>query len=150
MEDGVSTAKKDHYIKVIIEESDKMGFIINDMLDLFRLVSGISRLRKTSFMLSELTEKVTDRLIHFLKDKHLQVMVIPANELPVYADAGWIEQVILNFLTNAIRDAEGGSTITVNVQSYEKTSVLSIHNKGESIPEDQLELDWGFPLRSEY
>ncbi len=149
LEDGVSADKQDHYIKVIIEESDKMGFFVNDMLDLFRLESGTTKLRKTSFMLSELTEKVADRLIHFLKDKQLQVMVIPANELPVYADAGWIEQVILNFLTNAIRHADVGSTITVNVQSYEKSSVLSIHNKGESIPEDQLEQIWERFYRAE-
>lgn len=142
LEDGVSAAKQDYYIKVIIEESEKMGFLVNDMLDLFRLESGTTKLRKTSFMLTELTEKVADRLIHFLQEKQLQVMIIPANELPVYADAGWIEQVILNFLTNAIRHAEDGSTITVNVQSDEKSTVFSIHNKGESIPEDQLGQIW--------
>lgn len=81
LEDGVSAAKQDYYIKVIIEESEKMGFLVNDMLDLFRLESGTTKLRKTSFMLTELTEKVADRLIHFLQEKQLQVMIIPANEL---------------------------------------------------------------------
>ncbi|MNV93276.1 Alkaline phosphatase synthesis sensor protein PhoR [compost metagenome] len=64
LEDGVSAGKQDHYIKVIIEEADKMEFLVKNMLDLARLESGTIKLRKTSFMLSELTEKVTDKLVH--------------------------------------------------------------------------------------
>jgi signal transduction histidine kinase len=149
LEDGVSAGKQDHYIKVIIEEADKMEFLVKDMLDLARLESGTIKLRKTSFMLSELTEKVTDKLVHLLSAKRLNVVIIPANELPVYADATWIEQVVFNFLTNAIRHAEEGSTLTVNIESREKTTLFSISNRGESIPEDQLEQIWERFYRAE-
>lgn len=142
LEDGVSAGKQDHYIKVIIEEADKMEFLVKDMLDLARLESGTIKLRRTSFMLSELTEKVTDKLIHSLQAKQLDVVVIPANELPVYADETWIEQVISNLLTNAIRHAEEGSTITVTLESQDKETLFSIHNTGEPIPEDQLKHIW--------
>lgn len=81
LEDGVSAYKQDHYIKVIIEEADKMEFLVKNMLDLARLESGTIKLRKSSFMLSELTEKVTDKLVHLLSEKHLEVIIIPANEL---------------------------------------------------------------------
>jgi signal transduction histidine kinase len=119
------------------------------MLDLARLESGTIKLRKTSFMLSELTEKVTDKLVHLLNAKRLNVVIIPANELPLYADASWIEQVVFNFLTNAIRHAEEGSTVTVNIESREKTTLFSISNRGESIPEDQLEQIWERFYRAE-
>ncbi|AIQ58598.1 sensor histidine kinase [Paenibacillus borealis] len=149
LEDGVSAGKQDHYIKVIIEEADKMEFLVKDMLDLARLESGTIKLRKSSFMLSEMTERVTDKLIHSLGDKQLNVVIIPANELPLYADASWIEQVISNLLTNAIRHAEHGSTITVAVESQEKSLSFAIHNKGENIPEDQLEQIWERFYRAE-
>lgn len=142
LEDGVSAGKQDHYIKVIIEEADKMEFLVKDMLDLARLESGTIKLRRTSFMLSELTEKVTDKLIHSLQAKQLDVVVIPAHELPVYADETWMEQVISNLLTNAIRHAVEGSTITVTLESQAKDLLFSIHNKGEQIPEDQLKHIW--------
>ncbi|KHL97612.1 histidine kinase [Paenibacillus sp. IHB B 3415] len=149
LEDGVSAGKQDHYIKVIIEEADKMEFLVKDMLDLAKLESGTIKLRKSSFMLSEMTEKVTDKLIHSLGDKQLNVVIIPANERPLYADASWIEQVISNLLTNAIRHAEHGSTITVAVESQEKSLSFNIHNKGENIPEDQLEQIWERFYRAE-
>jgi len=149
LEDGVSAGKQDHYIKVIIEEADKMEFLVKNMLDLARLESGTIKLRKTSFILSELTEKVTDKLVHLLSEKHLEVIIIPANELPVYADVNWIEQVVLNFMTNAIRHAEERSSITVNIESHAQTIVFTIQNIGESIPEDQLEQIWERFYRSE-
>ncbi|NQX44249.1 GHKL domain-containing protein [Paenibacillus tritici] len=142
LEDGVSAGKQDHYIKVIIEEADKMEFLVKDMLDLARLESGTIKLRRTSFMLSEMTEKVTDKLVHSLQNKQLDVVIIPANELPVYADATWIEQVLSNLLTNAIRHAEEGTTITVTLESQAKNLLFTIHNKGERIPEDQLVHIW--------
>lgn len=138
----MSAGKQDHYIKVIIEEADKMEFLVKDMLDLARLESGTIKLRKSSFMLSEMTEKVTDKLVHSLQNKQLDVVIIPANELPVYADATWIEQVLSNLLTNAIRHAEEGSTITVTLESSPKKLLFTIHNKGERIPEDQLAHIW--------
>lgn len=149
LEDGVSAGKQDHYIKVIIEEADKMEFLVKDMLDLAKLESGTIKLRKSSFMLSEMTENVTDKLIHSLGDKQLNVVIIPANERPLYADASWIEQVISNLLTNAIRHAEHGSTITVAVEGQEKSLSFNIHNKGENIPEDQLEQIWERFYRAE-
>lgn len=149
LEDGVSAGKQDHYIKVIIEEADKMEFLVKDMLDLARLESGTIKLRKSSFMLSELTEKVADKLVHPLEDKRLQVVIIPANESPVYADSSWIEQVVLNFMTNAIRHADEGSTITVNIETQGQTNRFSIQNQGEPIPEDQLEQIWERFYRAE-
>lgn len=85
-------------------------------------------------MLSEMTEKVTGKLVHSLQSKQLDVVIIPANELPVYADATWIEQVLSNLLTNAIRHAEESSTITVTLESQPKKLLFTIHNKGRESP----------------
>ncbi|WNS45332.1 HAMP domain-containing sensor histidine kinase [Paenibacillus sp. MMS20-IR301] len=149
LEDGVNMGKQDHYIKVIIEEADKMELLVKDMLDLAKLESGTVKLRRSSFMLSELTEKVSDKLIHLLQAKELKVVIIPANERPLYADAARMEQVISNFLTNAIRHAEDSSTITINIESRNTALMFSIHNLGEPIPEDQQEQIWERFYRAE-
>ncbi|WP_227871755.1 sensor histidine kinase [Paenibacillus bovis] len=130
LQDGVNINKQDHYISVIIEEADKMEMLIKDMLDLARLESGTIRLHKTSFMLSELTEKVADRLVHLLQARQLEIMIIPVNELPVIADPDWIEQVIRNFIVNAIRHADEGSTIVIEMVSDPQSTRFSVENKG--------------------
>lgn len=149
LQDGVSAGKQDHYVKVIVEEADKMERLVQDMLDLAKLESGTLRLRKTTFILSELVEEVVDKLFHLLKEKRLEAVIIPANEMPIYADAGWLEQVIFNLVINAIRHAEEGSSITIRVEGSGDMSTFYIENKGETIPEDQLEQIWDRFYRAE-
>ncbi|WP_025716376.1 sensor histidine kinase [Paenibacillus sp. 1-18] len=149
LQDGVSAGKQDHYIKVIVEEADKMERLVKDMLDLAKLESGTLKLRKTTFILSELVEEVVDKLFHLLKEKRLEAVIIPANELPIHADAGWLEMVMINFVINAIRHAEEGSSITIRIEGSGEISTFSIENKGETIPEDQLDQIWERFYRAE-
>ncbi|URJ37149.1 HAMP domain-containing sensor histidine kinase [Paenibacillus polymyxa] len=149
LQDGVSAGKQDHYMKVIVEEADKMERLVKDMLDHAKLESGTLKLRKTTFILSELVEEVVDKLFHLLKEKQLEVVIIPANELPIHADIGWMEQVIINFVVNAIRHAEEGSSITIRIEGSGEVNTFSIENKGETIPDDQLELIWNRFYRAE-
>lgn len=142
LKDGVNLNKQDHYVSVILEEADKMEVLIKDMLDLARLDSGTIELRKTSFMLSELVEKVASRLMYQLQDKALEIVVVPVNEQPVMADPMWFEQVVLNLITNAIRHAEAGSSILIEICSEVHGTTLYIANKGERLREDQLERIW--------
>ncbi|WP_019912573.1 sensor histidine kinase [Paenibacillus sp. HW567] len=152
LQDGVNVNKREHYTSVIIEEAGKMEMLIKDMLDLARLESGTIELRKRMFLLSERVEKVADKLVYLLKEKELEIIVVPVNEQQVLADPEWIEQVIVNLIMNAIRHAEEGSVITIEIHS-DTSTILYVDNIGEGIPEDQLDLIWdrfyrGEPSRS--
>ncbi|AJS58841.1 sensor histidine kinase [Paenibacillus sp. IHBB 10380] len=149
LHDGVSAGKQDHYIQVIIEESEKMEVLVKDMLDLAKLESGTVKLRKTPLLLSDLVEEVVAKLVHLLKDKQLQAIVIPTNEMPIQADVGRLEQVIFNMIVNAIRYAELGSSIMIRIQSSKESTMFAIENKGIHIPEEQLELVWERFYRAE-
>ncbi|MFF2016883.1 ATP-binding protein [Paenibacillus sp. NPDC058177] len=149
LQDGVSAGKQDHYIGVIIEESDKMEMLVQDMLNLATLQSDTLKLRKTTYMLSELVEDVMGKLVYLLKQKNLEAVIIPSNELPLYGDLRWMEQVVSNLVTNAIRHAVEGSTITISIKGLEESSIFSIENTGEQIPEHQLEQIWERFFRAE-
>lgn len=149
LQDGVSAGKQDHYVGVIIEESEKMEMLVKDMLNLATLQSDTIKLRKTTFMLSELVEDVVGRVVYLLKPKNLEAVIIPVNELPLHADPRWMEQVISNLITNAIRHAQEGSTITIRLEGAEQASLFIIENTGEQIPEPQLALIWERFFRAE-
>jgi two-component system sensor histidine kinase VanS len=149
LQDGVSAGKQDHYVGVIIEESEKMEMLVQDMLNLAALQSDTLKLRRTTFMLSELVEDVMGKLVYLLKQKNLEAVIIPSNELPLYGDIRWMEQVISNLFTNAIRHAQEGSTIRICITGFEGTSTFSIENIGEQIPEHQLGQIWDRFFRAE-
>jgi two-component system sensor histidine kinase VanS len=142
LQDGVGLQKQDHYIQVIIDESNKMQVLVNDMLDLAILDSGTIELRKTSFMVSDLAEKVIEKLVHLLQAKNVQAAIMPANEMPIFADMRWMEQVLTNFVTNAIRHADEGSVILIGIESSADHTTFYVENKGERLPAEQLEQVW--------
>ncbi|QXE02353.1 cell wall metabolism sensor histidine kinase WalK [Terribacillus sp. DMT04] len=151
LQDGVSPNKQDHYVQVIIEESDKMEVLIKDMLDLAKLENGVIKLRKTSIMLSEMIEELAAKLFNMAKEKNVTIEIIPQNELPITADYEWMERVMRNFLVNAIRHSEADSVITIRIASDQETgsSNFSIENKGLHIPEEQMKKIWTRFYRTE-
>ncbi|MDY7042922.1 HAMP domain-containing sensor histidine kinase [Virgibacillus sp. M23] len=151
LQDGVSPDKRDHYIEVIIEESDKMEVLIKDMLDLAKLENGAIRLRKTSFLLSEMIESLANKLFCIAKEKNVIIEIMPKNEQPVLADYEWMERVMQNLLINAVRHSESDSVISIRIELDQENgdSVFLIENKGKQIPEEQLDEIWKRFYRTE-
>ncbi|MFP7170281.1 HAMP domain-containing sensor histidine kinase [Terribacillus sp. 7520-G] len=151
LQDGVSPDKQDHYMEVIIEESDKMEILIGDMLDLAKLENGVIKLKKSSFLLSEMAENLSDKLFCMAKEKRVSIEVMPRNELPIVADYEWMERVIRNLLVNAVRHSEPESVVTIRIEtdSKEECSVFMVENKGPQIPEEQLANIWSRFYRTE-
>ncbi|NAO99771.1 HAMP domain-containing protein [Halomonas sp. MG34] len=151
LQDGVSPDKQDHYIEVIIEESDKMEVLIKDMLDLAKLENGAIKLRKTSFLLSEMIENLADTLLCIAKEKHVTIEIMPKNEQPIQADYEWMERVMQNLLINAVRHSETNSVISIQIQKDQENdaSVFLIENKGKQIPKEQLGEIWKRFYRTE-
>lgn len=151
LQDGISPDKHDHYINVIIEESDKMQVLIGDMLDLAKLENGAIKLRKSSFMLSEMIEDLSDKMYCMAKEKQVSIEVMPRNEMPITADYEWMERVMRNLLVNAVRHSEADSVITIRIETDldNARSVFMIDNKGIQIPEEQLDKIWNRFYRTE-
>lgn len=133
--DGVNRDKQDYYLDVIVEESEKMETLLQDMLYLFKLDSGTVKLKKRWFSLSDKIEEVVSRLAYPMRDKSLDAVIIPTDESPVYADVERIEQVIYNLMVNAIKYAVPGSPITIRITGSAAGAFFSIENQGLPIPE---------------
>ncbi|WP_303985669.1 sensor histidine kinase [Niallia circulans] len=151
LQDGVSPDKQDHYIEVIIEESEKMEVLIKNMLDLAKLENGVIKLRKTSFLLSEMIEDLANKLFCIAREKNVVIEIMPKNEQHILADYEWMERVMKNLLINAIRHSEPDSVIRICIELDQENgnSVFQIENTGPQIPEEQLDKIWKRFYRAE-
>lgn len=151
LQDGVSPDKQDHYIEVIIEESEKMEVLIKNMLDLAKLENGVIKLRKTSFLLSEMIEDLANKLFCIAREKNVEIEIMPKNEQHILADYEWMERVMKNLLINAIRHSEPDSVIRICIELDQESgnSVFQIENTGPQIPEEQLDKIWKRFYRAE-
>lgn len=132
------------YCNVIRDESEKMNKLVKDLLNLSQIESGQFQIEKTEFSITSLMEQVLSKYQTIFKEKgvKLQYEPEPTSNIAVFADAIRIEQVITNFINNAINHMDANKIIKIKQELIEDKIRVSVFNTGKHIPEESLERIW--------
>lgn len=133
---------KDYYCDVIVDEALKMNRLVRDLLDLSQLESGKLSLDKTVFEISELAESVIKKNAIVIKDRNLDVEILKENEISVCADFERIEQVLMNYLNNAVNHVDAKKLIRVSIRQSGDKARISVFNSGANIPDESIDRIW--------
>ena len=139
LQEGIAQEKKEQYLGVILEESEKMDAMVLQMLDLSRLEAGKVKLAADNFSLAALTRSVFDRMMPLAQEKGLTVRFTMPNECRLTADEGRITQVVTNLASNAIKYTPEGGEISVIVYRKNDTNILCVENTCERLSQEALE-----------
>lgn len=142
LQENIRVEKRAHYLDVILDETERMNALVLEMLDLSRMESESFRLQVESFDLAELVQEVVGRYKPAADEKELCVSVETAPDCCITADRGRMEQVLSNFLSNAVRHTPQGKSIDIRVQHLDSTVRLEVENSGPPIPEEQQRKIW--------
>lgn len=134
--------EKDYYLDIIIDEARKMGNLVTDMLDLSQLESGSFKLTKERFNLTDLINFTTKKYSSIFHEKEVQLDIKFNDDVLVYADWNRMEQVITNFITNALKHVNHGGDISVDMTEHKDNIRIEIENSGSAIPKEDLEKIW--------
>ncbi|KAB7684331.1 HAMP domain-containing sensor histidine kinase [Bacillus sp. B1-WWTP-T-0.5-Post-4] len=141
LKDGVAEHKKEYYFQAMEREVDKMDTLILDMLELAKFESGTYKIRKDSFYIDTVIEDICEHLSVEIEKKELRVHKNICS-FEVIANQGRIEQVIVNFITNAIRYTPNKEDIIISTIDEKDRIKVCIENKGTHIEEEQLDKIW--------
>ncbi|MCC2507899.1 sensor histidine kinase [Bacillus cereus] len=141
LKDGVASHKKDYYFDAMAKEVDKMDLLIVDMLHLAKFESGTYKMDMDIFFIDQLIEQICTQLSLEIKKKELQVHQCLSN-VEVVANRHRIEQVLTNFITNAIRYTPEKEKIVISTIQENHRVKVCVENKGAHIPKEQLEKVW--------
>lgn len=141
LKDGVASHKKEHYFEAMEKEVDKMDILIVDMLDLAKFESGTYKMEMDEFYIDKVIEYICDQLSPSIRQKelHIHKSLLPVE---VIANQHRIEQVITNFLTNAIRYTPLQNDIFVSTIEENDVIKVKVENKGAHISAEQLDKVW--------
>ncbi|MEB4817472.1 HAMP domain-containing sensor histidine kinase [Bacillus thuringiensis] len=141
LEDGVASNKKEYYFKAMSKEVDKMDMLIIDMLELAKFESGTYKMEMDAFHIDEMIDYICEQLTLDITTKQLHVhKYLP--KIEVIANQHRIEQVITNFITNAIRYTPENENIIVSVIEEKERAKVCVENKGAHIAPEHLEKIW--------
>ncbi|SFL33160.1 HAMP domain-containing protein [Gracilibacillus orientalis] len=141
LQDGVATEKKDHYFNAMENEVNRMDRLIADMLELAKYESGTYKIEMNAFFIDELIRSVYNQLSLKVIDQQIDVN-LNLHSVEVIANQDRVEQVITNFLSNAIQHTPDKGKIVVTTLSEEDKVKITVENEGSHIEEEQLEKIW--------
>ncbi|WP_088013952.1 sensor histidine kinase [Gottfriedia acidiceleris] len=141
LKDGVASHKKDYYFEAMEKEVDKMDLLIVDMLELAKYESGTYKMKMEPFFIDIVIDYVCNQLSVEIEKKELTVHKDLAS-IEVFANQHRIEQVITNYITNAIRYTPVHEHIYISTTIEDEQVKVCVENKGSHIPKDQLERIW--------
>ncbi|AOY18121.1 two-component sensor histidine kinase [Bacillus sp. ABP14] len=141
LKDGVAEHKKEYYFQAMEREVDKMDTLILDMLELAKFESGTYKMKKDPFYIDTVMEDICEHLSVEIEKKELRVHK-NIGPFEVVANQGRIEQVIVNFITNAIRYTPNKEDIIISTIDEKDRIKVCIENKGTHIEEEQLDKIW--------
>jgi len=118
---------------VILEETDRLNHLIDNLLDASRLQAGAMQLEMDQVALDALAERVASRF-RTQSDVHQIVTDFPADFPAVEGDAGRLEQVLNNLLSNALKYSPAGGRITIGGHSLPGEVVVTVTDQGVGIP----------------
>lgn len=126
--------------QIILDESQRMGRLVNELLDLARMEAGHIVLSKADVNLPYVIERISKKFAGVFKERQISLhTVLPERSAIISLDEDKIEQVFTNLLDNAIRHTPEGGSVTIKVEELiAKGFHISIQDTGSGIPEEDI------------
>ena len=138
---GDDPIKRNEHLDVIIEETDYLTKLINDMQEYSKMQAGYIKLNKTNFDLKKCANGVCELLDGLLKEKNI-VLKKKLKSVIVYGDEVKISQVIYNYLSNAIKHSSDKSKIYITIIDNNDSVRFEVKDTGEGISEEAIPYIW--------
>ncbi len=143
IQDETDEKKRQRYSEIIISETERMGMLIETLLDLSALENGAASLVPERFDFVELAETVAGRLLIDTPEADFELQYeLPEHKVFVYTDKQRMEQVLNNFIVNAKKNVSPKGTLRLSVVEQGPMLHFSVYNQGISIPPERLPKIW--------
>ncbi len=142
--DGIAETDEDRneYLGVIIDESDKMGELVSNLLELNKLEFGNDKVEMKRFDIVQLISNVIASSDIMIKQYDVSVSFDENDPIYVWGDEGMIETVFINYLTNAVRYCKGNKRAEVTLSDADGDIRVQVYNTGDPIPDEALDRIW--------
>ncbi len=145
---GDNPVKRAQHVNVIIEESDRLAALVNDILDLSKLENS-NNLDKRRFDISEKLADVLTRYTVLSEQKGYKFYLSIDEPHYIEADVIKIEQVLYNLINNAVNYTGESKTIYITQLKRDKNVRIEITDTGDGIDEELLPLIFDRYYRAE-
>lgn len=141
--------KMNEHLEIIVDETDRLTVLVNDILDLSRMQSNADTLCLEKFNLSSDIKTIVNRYQIIKETEQYNIILDMPDEIMVKADKKKLNQVIYNLINNAINYTGKDKTVTVRVTKHKKYYLVEIIDTGKGIKENEIPYIWNKYYKNE-
>ena len=130
------------YCDVIMDEASKMNKLVKNLLTLNHLESGRDEIVMERFDLTALIQGVLSTMDIMIQQKEAKIIFEEEKPVYVWADEFKTEEVVTNYVSNALNHLEGEHEIEIKILKEESTVKVTVFNTGTPIPEEDIPKLW--------
>lgn len=144
LKEGISDdpESREFYCDVIMDEAAKMNQMVKNLLTLNQLEFGTEDVEFERIDLTALISGVLQSMEILIQQKEAKVQFDRKESIYVWADEFKTEQVVRNYLSNALNHLDGDKVIDVKIHLEEEKAKVTVFNTGKPIPEEDLGHIW--------
>jgi signal transduction histidine kinase len=125
-------------LEIIDRNTRVQAQLIEDLLDISRIISGKLRLEFTRVGLGTLLDAAIESVRHAAEAKGIAIDASVGVDAPLLCDAARMQQVLWNLLSNAIKFTPAGGRVAVNVTTHGQRAALTVSDTGAGIAPEFL------------
>ncbi|HEX2934882.1 MAG TPA: HAMP domain-containing sensor histidine kinase, partial [Bacteroidales bacterium] len=129
-------------LNIIIEESDRLSGIVEDILNLSQMQAGYTDLKLQRIRIGEMLKGLVKKYEILSESTGVGIMLDNTPDIYVEGDEARIEQVMYNLVNNAFNHSPEGSTIHIKAMEAGDRVRIEVADSGEGIPHDELQYIW--------
>ena len=135
---GAAANDCDIAVSSSLEEVDRMGRMVEDMLTLSRIDARQEELRFSVVDLSQLLARIVEKMRPLAAGDAVGLDVVAAPDLNARCDADHLQRALVNVVRNAIQHSPSGSTVEIGAARVRDRVEVAIHDRGPGIDGDDL------------
>lgn len=139
---GDDPESRSFYCDVIVDEASKMNNMVKKLLTLNQLECGNDVVSMERFDITALVDNYLQSADLLAKQNEISVRMKEKKPVYVWGDEFKIEEVFMNYFSNAINHCSGDKVIEVRIEQQDGHARVSVFNTGEPIPEESLPHLW--------
>jgi Na+/proline symporter/nitrogen-specific signal transduction histidine kinase len=139
--EAMPAEQQQHFLQIIVRESERLSRLIDEILDLARLESGRMTLHPRRCDLTELCRQAVDAVTQLFRQRQVSLqIVLPDTPCPVMADPDRLLQVLINLLDNAGKFADQGQPLVqLSLHAGKRSFRVNVEDNGRGIAEAERE-----------
>lgn len=133
---------KPENLQIIIDEVSRLNILVNDMLNLSKFTSKTAQLNLEKYSITDNILEIVERYQKFQENNDFKFIFEYHQNVEIVADENKINQVIYNFLNNAINYSKQSKMIKIIQEVDEQFVTIKVQDFGVGISEEDLKFIW--------